>query len=347
MTSDLSAARAVETHVPGFHLGELIGRGGASRVWAAERLVDGARLAVKVTSPGRLHVGQLMELAAREIAVLDRVRHEHIIRLHEAHPLPDGSVAVVLDLADGGDLDTLVRARGRLPAGEVATMCTPLAGALAALHAAGVIHGDLSPRNVLFAADGRPLLGDFEAARLVGEGHPPLVAGTPGFLAPEVASGDIPTEASDIYGLGAIAWFAITGRALTPTVGAPGTEVRAPDLAEATALVGRGFAAVVCAMLAADPADRPRADQAAVWCYGAAVPEPVGLVTPGSAVGLRGDLSRVDPDSALTQRLRESAGHSTHSASPEPTSVRRRRTEHRAARRTRLLGGIRAWPVLT
>ena len=304
--------------VPGLRLGSVVGRGATSTVWAAIREEDRSAVAVKVIAPERYHIGALMELAARESAILDLVHHEHIIRLHEVHPLADGSVAVVLDLADGGTLADLLAARGRLSPGETATICTPVASALAALHQAGVIHGDVSPRNVLFTRDGRPMLADFEAARLVGESHPPVVAGTAGFLAPEVLGGGLPTQASDVYAVGALVWFALTGRALGARGGGGGEgggsagPVRAPDHAEALGLVGPEFAPVVVALLADDPASRPSAQEAAVRCYEAATPAPVSLgAVPTSA----------EPGVALTQRLRNpgAADPLERSATAAPT----------------------------
>ncbi len=254
-------------------------------MWSAVRSDSGIEVAVKVTSPDRYHVGALMELAARESAILDLVRHDHILRTHEVHALADGSVAVVLDLADGGTLARLVASRGRLRPGEVTTVCTPIATALAALHRAGVVHGDVSPRNILLTRQGRPMLADFEAARLVGESRPPVVAGTSGFVAPELLAGSLASEATDVYALGGLAWFALTGRALAP---APGTAsgqhaISTPDAREAVSLVGPEFAEVVVAMLAEDPSCRPSAREAAAWCYEAATAEPLELESVSSA----------------------------------------------------------------
>lgn len=302
--------------VPGYLLGELLGRGATSRVWAGLDGRTGQAVAVKVTAPERLHVGELMELAARETAILATVDHDHVVRLHEAIPLPDGSVAVVLDLARGGDLGSLVAARGRLDPGEVVTICTPLAEALAALHRAGVVHADLAPGNVVLTADGRALLTDFESARLVGESLPPTVAGTPGFVAPEVHDGELPEEAADVYALGGLIWFALTGRAFDPAAG-PG-----PGAAEAEALVGPEFANVVARLLALDPADRPGAAEAAVLVFEAAPARPVRLVPSTQAV---------DPDRVLTHRIRSSFAAA---GQPSTAPVDTRRT---VAARRRLL----------
>ena len=146
------ASGDVTPTVPGYRLNRIIGRGSTSTVWASVDEESGAEVAVKVMAPVRYDVSALMALAERETAILARVTHDHIVGMHAARPLADGSVAVILDLADGGSLADLVRGRGRLSAGEVATICTPIAAALAALHDVGVTHGDVTAGNVLHAA---------------------------------------------------------------------------------------------------------------------------------------------------------------------------------------------------
>jgi len=284
--------------VPGYLLDRVIGRGSTSAVWASIDERSGADVAVKVLAPVRYDVSALMALAERETAILARVHHDHIVGMHAAQALADGSVAVILDLADGGSLAELVRARGRLSEGEVATICTPIAAALGALHDAGVIHGDVTASNVLLDRHGKPMLADFEASRLVGESHPPTVGGTAGFVAPEVLAGGIPTPASDVFGLGAVAWLALSGSVF-----------RGPDdLRDADRMVGSGFAPVVRALLDPEPSRRPTAAEAAVACYSATSPLPVRLV-PNAAAS--------DPAAALTQRLRATA----RSAAAEPVSA--------------------------
>lgn len=275
--------------VAGYAVSHLIGHGATSTVWAATDDDTGEAVAVKITDPAMDRAADVLAIAARESAVLERVPHDHVIRLRRAFARPDGSVAIVMDRAEGGSLADLVAARGRLTDGEVATVLTPLAGVLAALHRAGVVHGDLSPRNVLFTAAGKPLLADFATARAVGEGDAPLPAGTPGFLPPERAAGDVATEAGDVYGLGALAWFALTGRPLSPGA--------APDPAHAAGLVGAAYGPVVTALLDADPDARPDPAQAAQRLYAAAPPVPLRLVPPGE-----GDITV-----ALTRRLRAQA----------------------------------------
>ncbi|MGB8384152.1 MAG: serine/threonine-protein kinase [Dermatophilaceae bacterium] len=298
--------------LPGYAVSTLVGRGATSVVWAGVEEDTGATVAIKVPDPTAYQVGEVLHQAARETAVLQGVRCEHVLRLRRTLNVPGGGVALVLDLAEGGSLADLVAARGRLSDGEVATIFTALATALASIHDSGVIHGDLAAGNVLFTRDGKPMVADFATARLVGEADPPLVAGTAGFVAPEVARGDIPTEASDAYGLGALAWFALTGR--------PRRGDAAPDLAEAVGFLGKRMGPVVAPLLASDPQERPGLLVAAGGFYRAATPIPVALLD-GTA----------DPAAALTRRIRAQASADVAGdARDKPTG------RHAAARRRRL-----------
>jgi len=271
--------------LPGYAVTRLVGRGATSAVWAAVDHDTGAEVAVKVPDPTAYQLGELLHQAARETAVLDGVHCEHVVRLRRTLNLPDGGVALVLDLAEGGSLADLVAARGRLSEGEVATICTALATTLAALHDSGVIHGDLASGNVLFTPEGKPMIADFASARIVGESDPPLIAGTAGFVAPEVARGDIPTEASDAYGLGALAWFALTGTARNGE--------GQPDPLESVGFLGERMGPVVAPLLATEPQDRPGLLEAAAGFYGATTPVPVALLH-----------GATDPATALTRRIR-------------------------------------------
>jgi serine/threonine protein kinase len=283
--------------VPGYLLAELIGRGASSTVWSGRSETSGEPVAIKVTSP-TAHRTDLLDIAAREQAILERVSSEHVVRLHEALPLEDGSVALVLDLADGGSLQDLVSIRGGLDVGEVVTIFTPIATTLGELHAGGVVHSDLSPGNILFTHTGKPMLSDYDGARLVGEQHPHTVSGTRGFVAPEVYRGALPTEASDIWSLAALAWYAVTGGSTPPV----------EDVEEVgRATLGPQLAPVVLPMLAADPAARPSAAHVAMAIYRASPPAPVLLAG-----------RNPDPASAMTHRIRQEAALEPSSSSRVP-----------------------------
>lgn len=304
--------------VPGYALTEVIGRGASSTVWSARSVESQQLVAVKVTSPSGHDLEDVVRIAAREQAILQRVSSEHVVRLHETLPLEDGSVALVLDLADAGSLQDLVTIRGALDLGEIVTIFTPVATTLGELHAGGVVHSDLSPGNILFTHSGKPMLSDYDGARLVGEQHPHTVSGTRGFVAPEVYRGGLPTEASDVWSLAALVWYAVTGGSTPP----------AEDVDAAAATLGPELADVLVPMLAADPASRPSAPHVAVAVYRASTPTPVRLAG-----------RNPDAASAMTHRIRQeaalelsssgkvaSAGLTSGAAAGAGTSTRRRAT---------------------
>ncbi|MBM6404081.1 protein kinase [Phycicoccus sp. CSK15P-2] len=272
--------------VPGFELGAVLGRGATSEVWAAVREADGRRVAVKVTGADP----ELTDAAVREAAVSARVASEHVLAVEACVPLPDGRTALVMPLLDGGSLAALVRARGHLSPGEVVTVLAPVASALGRLHAAGVVHGDVSPGNVLLDLDGRPVLADLGLGRVVGEADTP-VWGTEGHLAPEVLLGADPSPAADVYALGALGWMCLAGE----VPGAPGLR---PTLAEVNR-AGEGAApllAVVESAVAPRARERPSADDLAWALFEAAQAAPLHLV------------DGTDDVSSVTYRLRAAAG---------------------------------------
>ncbi|WP_404387263.1 protein kinase [Humibacillus xanthopallidus] len=271
--------------VPGHRVESVLGRGASSTVWQG-RDAMGAAVAIKVPH----EVGWLAdEQATRtEQHVLMAVRHEHLVALRDVVAMPDDRVALVFDLVTGSTLRETVHARGHLRSGEVVTVVTPLCEAVAALHGAGGLHGDISPANVMVTAAGRPLLLDLGAARLAGSPADAPVFGTPGFVAPEVRQGFAPTEASDVFSLGALAWFCLTGN------GAPDTMFRLdPEVIRSH--VGGDFAEVIGACIDPDPSRRPPSAGLARLFYETAPAEAVEVV-----VG-------ADEASALTHRIRAEA----------------------------------------
>jgi hypothetical protein len=198
------------TEVPGYHLDRLIGRGASGEVWLARQRSAGGRVvAVKclATAEG-IGARDQLRVEGRLLAGLD---HPNIVTLYDVVERP-GGVALIMQYAAGGSLATLLAQR-RLTAGQVVTVCAPLADALAYAHGRGTVHGDVTPANVLFTEDGRPLLADFGIARVAARlsARSGLV-GTPHYLDPHVALGATPDAASDIYALAAICYEALAGR---------------------------------------------------------------------------------------------------------------------------------------
>ncbi len=315
-----------ELRVPGFDAVELLGYGSGGEVWLARDRATGSPVALK-----RLRAGA--DLAARdrlrrEAAVLAGVDHPHVVRLRTV--VGDGhgdGVVLVLDLASGGSLARLLATRRRLQPGEVVTLAVPLAQALAAVHAQGLVHGDVTPANVLFDADGRPLLSDLGVARLLGAGSG-APHGTRGYVDPAVLAGAQPGPASDVHGLAATCLAALTGTAPYDELG---RRVPVPDGAHP------GLVTVLERALAPDPWDRPAADELAVAVYDAVPAEPVHLDRAGA------------PAAAEAADVPQGAEAATHQVHPGPrpvdgeavgAAVPRRRTASAAVRR--LAGAVRS-----
>jgi hypothetical protein len=193
--------------LPGYDVQALIGYGGTGEVWRARELATGASVALK-----RLRDGADAEAVAslrREASLLRSLETPYVVRLRAV--LGDGADTVlVLDLATGGSLARLLTRRGSLDPGEVVTVAAPLAQALAAAHACGLVHGDVTPANVLFTAEGMPLLADLGLGRLAGEG-PESVDGTAEYVDPAVAAGGSPDAASDVWALAAVCHHMLSG----------------------------------------------------------------------------------------------------------------------------------------
>lgn len=272
----------------------------------------------------------------REITLLRRIDHPHVVRLHRVLDLPDGGRALVLDLAAGGSLADLITARGSLRAGEVSTIVVGLARALSDLHARGLIHGDITPRNVLFAQDGRPLLADLGLAAVLGADDAPAPWGTPGFADPTGGPASDPSR--DVRALGAIAWFALTGLV-------PATEPDARAQALATDVPDRARSALLRLALSCldrDPLRRPAAVDIAGAAWRAAAPGPVRLVDDSDRAD--GSEDRADSegigcarDVNVTRRVRAPAPPG------DDEEVVRRRGRRRVRRWRRGRGGTGPW----
>ncbi|WP_426561006.1 protein kinase domain-containing protein [Angustibacter sp. McL0619] len=300
-----AADLAAPPEVPGYRVQRRIGGGASSVVWAAAPRATGSQVAVKVVRAG--------PAADRELAVLRAVRHPHVLSLRDAVPLADGRLALVTDLLDGGSLASVVAARGRLRPGEVVTVVAPLAQALSELHAAGIQHGDLASGNVLFDRGGRPYLSDLGTVRLTGVARQE-VFGTPGFLDPVLLDGAPAGPASDVYGLGALAWFALCGEP-------PPTPMCRPSLASAAPQAPAELVAAVQSALDPSPTSRPTPLELARALHAAVSAEPVWR--PGGSP-VDGGLTRrvaaqvlADPDDrAPRHRL-----HRTRRVRARPVSV--------------------------
>ena len=280
--------------LPGFMIGEMLGSGNSSEVWAARIAATGEQVALKRVA---LMESDALRAARTEAALLTALDHPHLIRLHALIPTPDAAV-LVLDLADGGSLADLLARRGRLAVGEVVTALAPIAAALAYAHQLGVLHGDVTPGNVLFTAIGLPMLADLGVGRIVGDSV--AVRCTPEYVDPAVARGCAPGPSSDVFMLGAVAMRALTGSPVWR--GTTAAEILADaaagdlgDLPERFAVLPPPVAAVLEQALVAEPHLRCTAAEFALDLRHSAVPMPVELSAgrrPERATGVGRDAAR-------------------------------------------------------
>ncbi len=198
--------------------GEL-GRGGMGVVYRATDLTLHRDVAIKLIGSGTGPVpDDLLARFLREARAVARIRHPDIVAVHEIGR-HEGSPFLVMDLIEGESFIDELR-RGRPAPRRAAEVTLRVARALEHAHEQGIVHRDVKPHNVLIDAEGHPRLADFGLARDLGATDASLTAsgqvvGTPAYMAPEQASGQSERHgpATDVYGVGALLYHAITGSA--------------------------------------------------------------------------------------------------------------------------------------
>jgi WD40 repeat protein len=213
----VSAAPATDgPTIPGYEIEGVLGRGGMGIVYRARHLVLKRAVALKMILAG----GQAGEAERgrfrSEVEAVARFQHPNIVQVFEVGEA-DGLPFCALELVDGGSLAARLK-EGPLPPLEAARVVGLLAGAMDVAHGRNVIHRDLKPANVLLTSDGTPKVTDFGLAKQLdadsGQTQAGVVMGTPSYMAPEQARGDVANvnAAADIYALGAILYECLTGR---------------------------------------------------------------------------------------------------------------------------------------
>ncbi|MES1173509.1 MAG: serine/threonine-protein kinase [Myxococcales bacterium] len=228
--SPSSKANSVAPEITGlmageYRLGRKLGEGGFGAVYEAIHPLLKRRAAVKV-----LHriAGSDSEAVLRFVAearAVNQIRNRHIIDIFSFGKLPDGRHFYVMDLLEGEPLDRYIAREGRCSVETTVQLLRPIAEALDAAHAAGVVHRDLKPQNIYLIWDSTgetvPKLLDFGMAKLLGESPVHTVSGTPlgtpHYMSPEQARGDLVDGRSDVYALGVLCYELLTGQ--LPMVG--------------------------------------------------------------------------------------------------------------------------------
>lgn len=262
-------------------LGDVLGDGPVATVYSG--LHEGRPVALKVFPKG--FGKRVMAAFEKERAALPDM--PSILRVAGVETLSGGRQALRMELC-AQSLASLVNRVGPLPAADVAVLGQAVASGLAAAHGSGVVHGGVSPHNLLFRASGEPVVADFGTTLRHAFPRDPLHVIE--FLPPEALRTSVLDVRTDLYGLGAVLHFALTGRSPHPgKLGEPADErvlrvLRTPVPAIARPDVPVALSTVIARLLAIDPAHRP-ADAATVAAQLAgmvgAPPVPGPITAPG------------------------------------------------------------------
>jgi hypothetical protein len=262
-----------------------LGVGGFATVYRAYDPALDRELALKVLHPHLARDPEVRDRFVREGRALARVRHPNVVLVHDSGDAA-GCVYLAMEYVPGRTL-AAVAGGHPLPLSQVQAVITPMAAALEAVHAAGLVHRDVKPANLLLAEDGRVVLLDLGIARaldrtaVTASGQ---LVGTPGYLAPEqVQQPAAVGPRTDVYQLGATAYALLAGQ--PPFVGDPAQVLyelvhgAPPDLAPLRPDLPAAVCAAIAQALAKDPADRPaQASQFAAALSSAPPPRPPAAV---------------------------------------------------------------------
>ena len=304
-----------------YRLLDVIGRGGMGTVWRARDELLGREVAVKeVLFPTEMRPAErrtLYERTIREARTAARLNHPAVVTVFDVAE-EDERPWIVMELVPAHPLDTLVESDGPLAPRRAAVIGAQVLGALRTAHAAGIVHRDVKPGNVLVGDGDRVVLTDFGIATVEGDAsitQSGMVVGSPAYLAPERAKGERATPASDLWALGATLFTAVEGRGPY-------------DRESSMAALG--------AVLTEEPPAAPQAGPLAPVIEGLLVRDPrrrmsagrVATLLDGVAAGVGPWVIKApEPAEAATTMLAPASGHAAAppSAAGRPADMRHRR----------------------
>jgi serine/threonine-protein kinase len=256
-----------------YQLRHCLGVGGMGEVHLAEHVLLRRPCAIKLIRPERVGVAKNLQRFEREVQTTATLTHPNTVQIFDYGHAEDGTFYYVMEYLPGLTLEQLVKQHGPLPVARVVHFLRQVCGALREAHAAGLIHRDIKPGNIMICERG----GFHDVAKLLDFGlvldqrlgpdgerltHEGAIAGTPAYMSPEQALGREDLDArSDIYGVGCLAYFLLTGQ--PPFAGRSAVEMLAAHLYEPPAPltnrrpdVTEEVQTVVLRCLAKNPAER-------------------------------------------------------------------------------------------
>ena len=244
-----------------YQLSSRVAIGGMGEVWQATDLVIGRTVAIKILKDEYLGDPGFLERFRAEARHAALVNHEGIANVFD-YGEEDGSAYLVMELVPGEALSSILERERVLPTDKVLDIVAQTASALQAAHAAGLVHRDIKPGNLLITPEGRVKITDFGIARIADQ--VPLTAtgqvmGTVQYLSPEQASGHAASPTTDIYSLGIVAYEALAGR--RPFTGESQVAIAMAQINETPpelpVTVAEPVRNLVYSCIAKNPADRP------------------------------------------------------------------------------------------
>ncbi len=284
-TKFYSLGRSLESakDIGSYKLTDLIGAGGMGEVWRAEHRMLSRCSAIKLIRPevirfasnGSSSPQTALARFEREAQATAALRSPHSIEIYDFGVTQDGRFYYVMELLDGMDSDSLVKRFGPVPAGRAIYFLLQICDSLSEAHALGLIHRDIKPKNIFVCRLGRNFdfvkVLDFGLVKHVGNGgdqsltQDGTTTGTPAYLAPEAARGSKEIDArSDIYSLGCVAYWLVTGQQVfegataVATILKHVTEAPIPPSQRTDNEVPKDLESIILQCLEKDPAHRPQ-----------------------------------------------------------------------------------------
>jgi serine/threonine-protein kinase len=237
---------AIGSTLAGYRLDALIARGGMGVVYRATQMALERPVALKVIASHLAEDPRFRDRFLRESRLAARLDHPNVVTVFDSRE-EDGELIVAMRFVKGGDLKNRIVQEGPLPPGEAITLLGQVAEALDAAHAAGIVHRDVKPHNILLE-DGRAYLSDFGLAKALGDSgvlSEASIVGTVEYMSPEQWRGEKVGPAADVYSLGCVLYEAVTGVA-----------PYARHESESEPKLPEGLEAVIERAVSKDPADR-------------------------------------------------------------------------------------------